>query len=50
MLQNKELFEKYFKLDFLLIANDRVSNVRIAFAKVMRHHFMKEISACFIYD
>jgi hypothetical protein len=50
MLQNKDLFEKYFKYDFLLIANDRVDNVRIAFAKVIRHHFMKEISGKFVDD
>lgn len=49
-MQQKELFEKYFKLDFLMIANDRVSNVRIALAKVLRHHFLKEISGVFVYD
>lgn len=46
----KEIFEKYFKLDFLAIVNDRVPNVRIAMAKVIRHHFMKEINGAFIYD
>jgi len=49
-MMEKEIFEKYFKLDFLAIVNDRVPNVRIAMAKVMRHHFMKEISGAFIYD
>jgi len=49
-MQQKDLFEKYFKLDFLMIANDRVSNVRIALAKVLRHHFLKEISGAFVYD
>lgn len=46
----KEIFEKYFKLDFLAIVNDRVPNVRIAMAKVLRYHFMKEINGSFIYD
>ena len=50
MMQQKELFEKYFKLDFLLMANDRVSNVRICMAKVLRHHFLKEISGAFVFD
>jgi len=34
----------------LLIVNDRVQNVRIAFAKVIRHHFLKEISGKFVDD
>ena len=46
----KDLFEKYFKLDFCSIASDRVPNVRIAMAKVLRHHFLKEISGCFVND
>lgn len=50
MMMEKEIFEKYFKLDFLAVVNDRVPNVRIAMAKVMRYHFMKEISGSFIYD
>lgn len=49
-MMEKEIFEKYFKLDFLAVVNDRVPNVRIAMAKVMRYHFMKEISGSFIYD
>lgn len=50
MMQQKELFEKYFKLDFLLIANDRVQNVRIGMAKILRQHFLKEISGAFVFD
>lgn len=46
----KDIFEKYFKLDFLSMVNDRVPNVRITFAKVIRHHFLKEINATFVYD
>ena len=30
--------------------NDRVDNVRINVAKVLRHHFLKEISGVFVYD
>lgn len=44
-MQKKEIFEKYFKLDFLSMVNDRVPNVRITFAKTLRHHFLKEINA-----
>lgn len=50
MMQNKELFEKYFKLDFLSLVSDRVPNVRITLAKAFRHHFLKEISGAFVYD
>ena len=50
MMNKKELFEKYFKLDFLSLVNDRVPNVRICMAKVMRHHFLKEISGAMVYD
>lgn len=50
MLMKKDIFEKYFKLDFLSMVNDRVPNVRITFAKVIRHHFLKEINATFVYD
>lgn len=34
----------------LLMVNDRVSNVRIILAKVLRFHFMKEISGAFVND
>lgn len=50
MMQNKDLFEKHFKLDFLSLVNDRVPNVRIALAKALRYHFLKEISGTFVYD
>ena len=50
MMNKKELFEKYFKLDFLSLVNDRVPNVRIGMSKVMRHHFLKEISGAMVYD
>ena len=50
MMMKKELFEKYFKLDFVSLASDRVPNVRIAMAKVLRHHFLKEISGSFVND
>ena len=50
MMQKKDIFERYFKLDFLSLANDRVDNVRITFAKALRHHFLKEISGEFVYD
>ena len=50
LINKKELFEKYFKLDFLSLVTDRVPNVRIAIAKVLRHHFLKEISGSMVND
>ena len=50
IMQKKEVFEKYFKLDFLNMVNDRVPNVRICVAKTLRHHFVKEIAGEFVYD
>ena len=50
LMNKKELFEKYFKLDFLTLVNDRVPNVRIKIAQVLRHHFLKEISGAMVYD
>ena len=32
------------------MANDRCVNVRITLAKVLRHHFLKEIGGAFVYD
>ena len=46
----KELFEKYFKLDFISMVQDKCVNVRITLAKVIRHHFLKEIGGEFVYD
>lgn len=50
MMNKRELFEKYFKLDFLSIVGDKVPNVRISMSKVLRHHFIKEIQGAFVYD
>ena len=49
-MMKKDIFEKHFKLDFLSLVNDRVPNVRITFAKILRHHFLKQINATFVYD
>jgi hypothetical protein len=32
------------------MVNDRCVNVRITLAKVLRHHFLKEIGGAFVYD
>ena len=50
MMMKKDIFENYFKLDFLSLVNDRVPNVRICVAKAIRYHFLKEISGTFVYD
>lgn len=34
----------------LLLVNDKVSNVRLTLAKVLRHHFLNEISGAFVFD
>lgn len=39
-MTKKELFERLFKADLLSMVNDKVSNVRLALAKVLRHHFI----------
>jgi hypothetical protein len=49
-MNNKELFEKFFKYDFLSLVADKVPNVRIAMANVLRHHFLKEINGAFVDD
>jgi len=50
LMMQKDIFEKYFKLDFLAMVNDRVPNVRISVAKALRHHFIKEIQGTFTED
>ena len=50
LMMNKDIFEKHFKVDFLSLIDDKVPNVRIALAKALRHHFVKEISGVFVED
>jgi serine/threonine-protein phosphatase 4 regulatory subunit 1 len=50
LMQQKELFERHFKQDFLSLANDKVPNVRIALAAALKHHFIKEIEGAFVED
>ena len=38
-MNNKELFEKYFKYELLSIVGDRVPNVRMCLSRVLRAHF-----------
>jgi len=49
-MQQKEIFEKYFKVDFMSLVNDKTINVRITLSKALRYHFLKEISGQFVYD
>ena len=49
-MMRKDLFERCFKPDMLSIVNDKVSNVRLALAKVLRHHFLNQISGIFVFD
>lgn len=39
-MMKKDLFERCFKVDMLMMVNDKVSNVRLTLAKVLRHHFL----------
>jgi hypothetical protein len=39
-MMKKELFERDFKADMLSLVADPVSNVRMALAKILRHHFL----------
>lgn len=43
-MNRKDLFERHFKADMLALVNDKVSNVRMSLAKVLRHHFINQIS------
>jgi hypothetical protein len=43
-MNKKELFERHFKSDMLALVNDKVSNVRLCLAKVLRHHFINQIN------
>ena len=43
-MMKKELFERCFKVDMLSLVNDPVSNVRMALARVLRHHFLNQFN------
>jgi hypothetical protein len=49
-MMRKDLFERCFKPDLLSLANDKVSNVRLLLAKVLRHHFLNQINGTFVFD
>ena len=43
-MNKKEIFEAHFKADMLSMVTDKVSNVRMSLAKVLRHHFINQIN------
>ncbi len=47
---NKELLERCFKADLLGLVADPVSNVRMALAKILRHHLLNTINGTFVFD
>lgn len=49
MNQAKELFDEYFKHDFLSLAADRVVNVRLSLARALKNHF-RTINCTFMHD
>lgn len=48
-MNKKELFERYLKYELLSIVGDRVPNVRMCLARVLRQHFLGHNSA-FAFD
>ena len=49
-MEEKNIFETYFKGDLLEMGLDRVSNVRLRVGQVVKEHFEKEVGNEFIYD
>lgn len=49
MNQAKEIFDEYFKHDFLSLAADRVINVRLTLARALKNHF-RTINCTFMHD
>lgn len=49
-MMKKELFERDFKSDMLSLVVDPVTNVRMALAKVLRHHFLNQTNGPFVFD
>lgn len=45
----KDIFEEHFKKEMLDMEKDKVPNVRLMLAKVIRSHF-KQLGGAFIYD
>ena len=50
MMNMMDLFEKYFKLDFLTLVTDPTDNVRVSLANILRNHFITESFGAFVYD
>jgi hypothetical protein len=48
-MNKKDLFEKYFKYELLSIVGDKVPNVRMCLARVLRQHFVG-INGAFVFD
>jgi len=49
MNQAKDLFDEYFKHDFLALAVDKVVNVRLSLARALKNHF-RTINCTFMHD
>lgn len=49
MNEAKDLFDQYFKHDFLSLVGDKVVNVRLALARALKNHF-RRINCTFMYD
>ena len=48
-MNKKDTFEKYLKFEMLSIVADRVPNVRMCLARVLRQHFLSHNGA-FVFD
>lgn len=49
-LNMKDVFNKYFKKDMVTMAGDRVLGVRMAFARVLKQHYLAHVENSFIND
>ena len=48
-MNKKDIFERYLKFELLSIVGDRVPNVRMCLARVLRQHFTSHNGA-FVFD
>jgi len=50
VMMNKEIFDKYFKKDFISLIKDKVAVVRVQMAKTISHHFLVELNGTYVDD
>jgi hypothetical protein len=50
VMMNKEIFDKYFKKDFISLIKDKVAVVRVQLAETINHHFLIELNGTYVDD